>query len=390
MPENTLLRADGPALLESATARLPRLIGDVGRLVAVESPSSDLAAVARSADTVAAVGAAHLGAPPERLMLDGRTHLRWRFGPGPSRVLVLGHHDTVWPVGSLAVHPFSAGDGTLRGPGCLDMKTGLAMAFDALAALADPSGVCLLVTGDEELGSPSSRALIEEEAAGCDAVLVLEAAAGGGALKVERKGRAGHTITIAGRAAHAGLEPEKGVNAGVELAHQVLACTALADEGEGTTVTASLLAAGTSINTVPDAASFTVDVRARSRAELERVDRAVHGLRPRLPGARVTAEGGVDRMPLERSASADLFALAADAARTLGLPALRGAAVGGGSDGNLTAALGVPTLDGLGAVGDGAHAAHEHVLLDELPGRLALLAVLLDRLLRRTPTEVTR
>lgn len=387
MPDNAPPEPDGPdgrALQAAITARLPDLLDDLGRLVRCESPSTDLAAVARSAETVAAVGTARTAAAPERVVIDGCAHLRWRFGPAGTRVLVLGHHDTVWPVGSLRAHPFRTEDGILRGPGCLDMKAGLVMAFHALTALPDPSGVCLLVTGDEELGSPTSRALIEAEAAGAHAVLVLEAAAGG-ALKVERKGRAHYTIGITGRAAHAGLEPEAGVNAAVELAHQVLAAQAVAETPAGTTVTPSVLHAGTSANTVPASAAFSLDVRAWSRAELERADRAIRGLRPRLPGARVDVDGGIDRPPLERASSAALFAMAAELAPAAGLGTIRGAAVGGGSDGNLTAALGIPTLDGLGAVGDGAHAAHEHVVLSELPGRIALLALLLDRLLRADP-----
>ncbi|MFB9835114.1 M20 family metallopeptidase [Actinoallomurus acaciae] len=393
MPENALSEADGQALLATITARLPQLLDDIEQIVTCESPSSDLAAVARSAETVAYVGQARLRAEPESLVIDGCTHLRWRFGSAGTRVLLLGHHDTVWPVGSLDVHPFSDENGVLRGPGCLDMKTGLVMAFHTLAALGVPSGVSLLVTGDEELGSPTSRALIEAEAAGCEAVLVLEAAAGG-MLKLERKGRAHYTVRIAGRAAHAGLEPEVGVNAAIELAHQVLAVAAIADAEAGTTVTPCVLTAGTSANTVPESAAFAVDVRAWSLAELDRVDGAIRGLRPRVPGARVTVTGGIDRPPLEGAASAGLFAMAAEIARTIGIEPLRGASVGGGSDGNLTAALGIPTLDGLGAVGDGAHAAHEHVLLAELPGRITLLALLLKRLLGEEggstePPEVT-
>jgi glutamate carboxypeptidase len=213
------------------------LLDDVEALVTCESPSADLDAVARSADVVARVGAARLGAPPERIVLEGRTHLRWRFGAGPARVLVLGHHDTVWPIGSLVRHPYSVRDGVLRGPGCFDMKAGLAMAFHAVAALPDPDGVTILVTGDEEIGSPTSRELIEAEAAGCAAALVLEASADGGALKTERKGVALYEVRIVGRAAHAGLEPEAGVNAAVELAHQLLAVAGLGDAARGTTVT---------------------------------------------------------------------------------------------------------------------------------------------------------
>jgi glutamate carboxypeptidase len=360
---------------------LPRLVEDIGTLVACESPSSDLAAVAASADVVARLGTARLGVEPDRVVLDGRTHLRWRLGGGRRRVLVLGHHDTVWPHGSLATHPFTVTDGVMRGPGCFDMKAGLVMAFHALAALSDVDGVTVLVTGDEELGSPTSRELIETEARGCVAALVLEAAAEHGALKTQRKGGSLYEVTAHGRAAHAGLEPEKGVNATVELAHQTLAVTGLADPAVGTTVTPTRCQAGTTSNTVPATGNCTVDVRVVTRAEQDRVDAAMRALRPVLPGATLTVSGGPNRPPLDEASSAALFARARDLASSLGLPAVRGAAVGGASDGNFTAGIGVPTLDGLGASGGGAHADDEHVLVDELPGRTVLLAALLADLL---------
>jgi glutamate carboxypeptidase len=363
------------------TAVLPRLIEDVGTLVACESPSADLAAVAASADVVTGLGAARLGAEPDRIVLDGRTHLRWRLGTGPRRVLVLGHHDTVWPHGTLARRPFDVTDGVLRGPGCFDMKTGVVMAFNAIASLSDVDGITLLVTGDEELGSPSSRELIETEAGGCAAALVLEASADGGALKTARKGVSLYQVSAHGRAAHAGLEPEKGVNASLELAHQLPIVAALADPGLGTTVTPTLLRAGTTTNTVPADGEFAVDVRVRTRTEQDRVEQAMRALTPILPGARLSVTGGPNRPPLEESASAALFQRAQKLAADLDLPPLTSAAVGGASDGNFTAGIGVPTLDGLGAVGGGAHAEHEHVLVDELPGRTALLAALLRDLL---------
>ncbi|MDQ2583668.1 M20 family metallopeptidase [Saccharothrix yanglingensis] len=357
------------------------MLADIVELVACESPSEDLAAVAAGADLVARIGADRLGVAPERITSAGRAHLRWAFGDGPTRVLVLGHHDTVWPVGSLATHPVTAAGGVLRGPGCFDMKAGLVVAFHAIAALPDRAGVTLLVTGDEEIGSPTSRELIRAEAAGCSAALVLEASAPGGALKVERKGVSQYSVRVTGRAAHAGLEPERGVNASVELAHQVLAVAALADPGRGTTVTPTLLSAGASANTVPAAGEFAVDVRARDAAEQDRVDAALRALRPVLDGAVLEVVGGPNRPPLPRTASADLFDRASRVAAALGLPPLRGVAVGGGSDGNFTAGVGTPTLDGLGAVGGGAHADDEHVLIDELAPRAALVAALVADLL---------
>jgi glutamate carboxypeptidase len=360
---------------------LSLLVEDIGTLVRRESPSADLAAVAASADVVARLGTARLGVEPDRIVVEGRTHLRWRLGTGPRRVLVLCHHDTVWPHGTLATHPFAVTDGVLRGPGCFDMKTGLVMAFHAVAGLPDRDGITLLVTGDEEVGSPTSRDLIEAEARDCVAALVLEAAAAHGALKTQRKGVSLYEVTANGRAAHAGLEPEKGVNATVELAHQVHAVAALADPATGTTVTPTRIQAGTTSNTVPATGGFAVDVRVTTRAEQDRVDTAMRALRPVLPGATLTVTGGPNRPPLEAAASAALFARARDLAASLGLPEVLGAAVGGASDGNFTAGIGVPTLDGLGASGGGAHADDEHVLVDELPGRAALVAALLADLL---------
>jgi glutamate carboxypeptidase len=251
----------------------------------------------------------------------------------------------------------------------------------AMHAAANRTGVTLLVTGDEEIGSPSSRTLVESEARSAEAVLVLEAAAPGGALKTERKGVSLYQVRATGRAAHAGLEPERGVNATVELAHQVLAVTALADPDLGTTVTPTLLAAGNTTNTVPAAGEFAVDVRVRDAAEQQRVDVAMRALRPVSRGAGLAVLGGPNRPPLPAASSEWLFARAAALAADLGLPALTRAAVGGGSDGNLTAGVGTPTLDGLGAVGGGAHADDEHVLLAELPGRLALVRALIADLL---------
>jgi len=369
------------------------MLDDIEQLVLCESPSTDLDAVARSADVVAELGTRLLGVEPERIVRDGRTHLRWRFGDNP-QVLLLGHHDTVWPIGSLLTHPFEVRDGRLRGPGCFDMKAGLVIGFHALAAVEDRDGVTFLVTGDEELGSPSSRALIEDEARRLSAALVLEASAEGGALKTERKGVSLYDVVVHGSAAHAGLEPERGVNATIEVAHQVLAICRLGSAGVGTTVTPTRMEAGTTTNTVPASGPGAVDVRARTGAEQDRVHAALVSLRPALDGARIEVTGGVNRPPLEAAASRALFDRAARLAEGLGLQPLSAAAVGGGSDGNFTAGVGTPTLDGLGAVGGGAHAADENVVIAELPGRTALLTALVTQLLsdrrgRRTVTSST-
>ncbi|MDX3658759.1 M20 family metallopeptidase [Streptomyces sp. ID05-26A] len=351
------------------------LLNDIERLVSCESPSTDLAAVARSAKVTAEVGAALLGAEPERIVLDGRTHLRWRLGSGPRKVLLLGHHDTVWPLGTLDRIPFSVRDGVLRGPGCFDMKTGVVMIFHAVAALGSPDGVTVLVTGDEEIGSPSSRGLIETEAVEHSAVLVCEGSADGGALKTERKGTSMYEVTLHGRASHAGLEPERGVNATIEAAHQILAVSLLADAGLGTTVVPTVLSSGTTTNTVPAQGKFMVDVRVRTLDEQSRVDEDMKALKAVLDDAKVEVDGGPNRPPMELSASGALFDLASRL-----LPGITQAAVGGASDGNFTAGAGVPTLDGLGAVGGGAHAEHEHVLVSELVPRTELLSALVREL----------
>jgi glutamate carboxypeptidase len=265
------------------------------------------------------------------------------------------------------------------------MKAGLVQGFTALGRLredgADLDGVTVLVTGDEEIGSPSSADLIRAEAAGCDAVFVLEASGDGGALKTGRKGASMYDVVVTGRAAHAGLEPAKGINTTVEMAHQVLAIIGLADPERGTTVTPTVLASGATTNTVPAAGRLAVDVRALTTAEQQRVDDGMRALTPQVPGAVLEIRGGINRPPLEEAQSAGLFALARAAADRLGLPRPAGVTVGGASDGNFTAGIGVPTLDGLGAVGGGAHALDEHLIAVELPRRAALLAALVEAVL---------
>lgn len=368
-------------LVERAEQALGQLIKDIEALVRLESPSSDLDALRRSADLVTEIGTRYLGVGPERIEIDGRPHLAWRLGPGPRRVIILAHHDTVWPIGSWGEDPWSFTDGVIRGPGCFDMITGILQAMLGIRLLAedgvDLDGVTLLVTADEEIGSPTSRALIESESAGCSAAFVLEASGPGGALKTERKGTSNYYLNIVGRAAHAGLEPEKGINAGVELARQVLVINELGNADLGTTVTPTVLSAGTTTNTVPAMARISVDVRVRTIAEQQRVDDDFRALQPILPGAVLELEGGPNRPPLQATASAALFERATRLAGDAGLDPLESVAVGGASDGNFTAGIGIPTLDGLGAVGGGAHADDEHVIADKIPGRTALLAILI-------------
>ncbi|MGN2362131.1 M20 family metallopeptidase [Streptomyces luridiscabiei] len=386
------------------------MLADLEALVRCESYSADHAALARSAEAVGALGARLLGTAPESIVIDGVTHLRWVFGT--PRVLLVGHHDTVWPTGSLEARPWSVTAGIARGPGVLDMKAGLVKMFHALASLRTLDGVCVLVNGDEEIGSPTSRELIEEAARGSAAAFVLEASGDrDGALKTARKGSSRYEVTVHGRAAHAGLDPEKGVNAAVEAAHQVLAiagigaavaggagstgvpggtgATGVAGDsaatggGAGTsTVTPTLLSAGSTPNTVPARARIAVDVRVPTSAAQDHIDTLLRGLTPRTPGARLEIQDIGGRPPMEPGASAELFALASRIARELGQGPLRGIAVGGVSDGNCTAAVGCPTLDGLGAVGAGAHADDEYVEVASMIPRSRLLAELVTRTLR--------
>ena len=371
--------------LAALEQRLPVLLDDLERLVRCESPSADLDAVRRSAELIAEIGTARLGVAPEPVEIDCCSHLRWRFGPGPNRIVILAHHDTVWPLGSLATHPFSIDGTVIRGPGTVDMKAGLVQAIHALAVLiergVDLAGVCLLVTGDEEIGSPTSRALIEAEARGCAACFVLEGAGPGGALKTGRKGTSLYRLEVKGRAAHAGAEPEKGINAGVELARLILTTSVMGVPALGTTVVPTVAAAGTTTNTVPATAHLAVDVRAATFAEQDRVHAAMLALRPTLPGAVITVLGEPNRPPMEVTSGAALFDRAAMLARRDGLGELVQTSVGGASDGNFTAGIGVPTLDGLGAVGGGAHADDEHIVLAELAPRTALLVALVADLL---------
>jgi len=293
---------------------------------------------------------------------------------------VIGHFDTVWPTGTLGRWPFVVDGDRASGPGAFDMKAGIVQGLYAVATLPSLEGIAILFTSDEELGSPTSAPLIRELASTMEATLVLEPSAGG-ALKTGRKGVSQYEVHIEGRAAHAGLDPEKGANALIELAHQVLQIEALADPGAGTTVTPTVARAGTASNVVPASAAITVDVRIATIAEQERVAAAMRALKPSTAGTALRLDADENRPPLEEAASANLFARAQRIAAGLGLNELRGVTVGGASDGNLTAAAGCPTLDGLGAVGDGAHAEGEHVVVSEMAPRASLVAALLEDLL---------
>ena len=359
----------------SPVAELQQLIDDVRRLVEVESPSLDVEAITASAENLAAFIEEHTGRAAE--LVDGPVgpHVHWRGGGAP-RVLILGHHDTVFPLGTLAARPFDVTDGRMTGPGVFAMKAGIVQAVHAVAELDDASGVEMLFTADEEVGSHSSRALLEARALACGNVLVLEPSADGGAVKTGRKGCGTFEVVVRGRAAHAGLEPEQGVNALVEASHQVLRIAAFAAPEVGTTVTPSVATAGTADNVVPAEARIKVDVRVTGPEEKDRIEAAMAGLTAVDPSATIEVLGQVNRPPMPESASDTLFPLAQAAS-----PGIEGGAVGGGSDGNFTAAIGVPTLDGLGAVGGGAHADHEWVDATTLPARVDLVRGILERLL---------
>jgi len=359
------------------------MLDHLSALVSVETPSVDLTACMAGAVAVSELAAALLQEPGERLEVGGRPHLRWKWPAGEGRpgVLLIGHYDTVWPMGTVARWSFFADEsaGTATGPGCFDMKAGIIQLFHAVASLDTRDGIEILLTSDEEIGSPTSRDLIEDAARQASAALILEPSAGG-ALKVERKGIGMYRVEVRGRAAHAGLEPENGANALVELSHLLIATSAMARPDRGTTVTPAVAQAGTARNVVPALAYAELDVRAVLPQEALRVDRELKALQTTVPGTVVCITGGPNRPPMPRSSSATLHPLACDLASGLGLGPLGGASVGGGSDGNFTAAAGCPTLDGLGAVGGNAHAEGEHVSIAAMPERAALLAELLDHL----------
>jgi glutamate carboxypeptidase len=371
------------ALLDFCDAERQWLLDTIEALVRLESPSLDKAAVDRCGDELAARLAA-IGARVERLRQPERgDHVRAEFGTGERQVLLLGHFDTVWAAGQIERMPLVERDGRLHGPGVFDMKSGIAvsmLAMRALSACGVPAPrVTMLWTTDEEIGSASSRAAIEAEARRSVAVLVMEPALAGGAAKTSRKGCGEYELTVHGIPAHAGLDPGKGASAIVELAHQVPAIAAIQDLARGISVNIGVIEGGTRPNVVAPHARAVIDVRVPRLADVPAVESALRGLQPRLQGTRLELSGGMERPPLERSAAVvRLYEVARAVAAELGHELGEGGA-GGGSDGNFTAALGVPTLDGLGPSGDGAHALHEHVVLADLTWRAALVAGLVAR-----------
>jgi len=363
------------------------MVADLTRLVEMESPTDNKSALDRLGEHLAA-RLQHLGAQVEvfpQAQAGDHLRARWESGDaeGDGGLLLLCHMDTVWDMGTLAERPVVIRDGRLFGPGAFDMKGGIVIALWAIRVLRGlkimpKRRVTLLLTSDEETGSKTSRPIVEMEALQHDAVLVLEPAQPpNAALKTWRKGVGAYQVRTTGVSAHAGAAHDQGVNAIEELAHQVVAIQALTDYTAGTTVNVGVVSGGTRGNVVPQSAWARVDVRVMNQAEADRLDRSLRSLQPHLKGASVEVTGGINRPPMVRTAAGvSLFQEAAEIASELGFSVTE-TGTGGGSDGNFTAALGVPTLDGLGVVGDGGHAQHENAVISSLPERAALLAGLL-------------
>jgi glutamate carboxypeptidase len=357
--------------------RRDEMIEVLRRLVEIESPSDDRAALDRFASALVALFGDFGSLSIVEAARGQHLYLEVEGVEATPHAVALCHYDTVWPLGTLEKIPFSVQDGVARGPGCFDMKSGIVLLYFALQRVRPRRRLRVLFTCDEEVGSLTSRALIEDTARDAAVAFVLESPLPGGTLKTARKGTGDYVLRIEGRAAHAGVEPQKGISAVHELAQQILALHALNDYAVGTTVNVGVVQGGTRPNVVAAGAEAQIDVRVSTLAEAARLDSAIRGLQAALPGAKLSIEGGLNRPPMERSpAMAALFTQAQQIAASMGVHLEEGS-TGGGSDGNFTAAIGIPTLDGLGAEGEGAHAAHEHVLTDSLPRRAALLAGLL-------------
>src|SRR6266705_80372 len=365
---------------------LPDMLATLRRFVIAESPSLEKAAADCCCGLIAEEWRKR-GARVERITQRHRgdhlciTYLQNKSHPA-GQLLVLGHYDTVYSTGTLRKMPFRLSPGRAYGPGTFDMKAGIVQALFALQALQQNNvirrkRIVFLWTSDEEIGSESSRKLLEAEARRSDAVFVLEPSFGPrGLLKTARKGVGEAELIVHGRASHAGLAPQEGVNAIHELARQLARIEKWNDLRRGVTINAGTVEGGTRTNVIPERARAVLDLRALRGSDMRSLERRLHSLRPLQHGAKLEITGGFDRPPLERKMSASLFARAKALAKQMNL-SLGECTVGGGSDGNYTAALGIPTLDGLGAVGDGAHSSREHVFINTMPARAALLAALL-------------
>ena len=383
--------ATGRTLLDYFAGRREEILSLTRAVVEVESPSGDsegsrevVGLLARAAEKIEAF------APAERIAAgeDFGDHLRLRAfgGEGAEKtILLVGHTDTVHARGSLRERPWREEGGRLYGPGVFDTKANCVLALEAVGAcrglgLKPSKPVVVLLTCDEEVGSFTGRALVEEEARRAEAVLVLEPSAPGGRAKTARKGTGGYTLDVRGVAAHAGLDPEKGASAILELARQIERLHALSDPATGTTVNVGVVEGGTRSNVVAAHARAEIDVRFATSLEAARLDQIIRGLQPFDPRVSLRIEGGVNRPPLERTEGvARLYEHARGVAAALDFE-LGETSVGGASDGNFAAVVGAPVLDGLGVEGGGAHADHEHIVADDLPRRAALLAALIASL----------
>ena len=356
--------------------RLDPMLSAIEALVRCESPSEDIEACRNVVALASDIATRVLGTPAQIKEIEGRPVFWW--GAQEPEVLILAHLDTVWPIGSYLPLWEVSGD-VVRGPGVFDMKAGFVQALFALKGIE--GSVALIATTDEEIGSFASRQLIKDLSSKAKAVLVVEASLDG-KVKTGRKGTAMYQIHVHGLASHAGLEPEKGVNATVEMAHLVLRLAALEDQKLGTTVVPTLMHSGNSANTVPDLATLEIDARSFSQEELLRVDAAVRSLTPTHKGARIEVTGGLNRPPLQPTSTKSLYERAEKVAAELGMAPLGCAEVGGASDGNFAAAAGAQVLDGLGAVGGGAHAPSEWLSLKSIEERSNFMHAFIKDLLK--------
>jgi glutamate carboxypeptidase len=370
-------------LLPYCERQLPEALHFLQEMVGMESPSFDKPLIDKFVKFAGSRFAAIGGEVEFATMEKFGDHLIARFpGRSSERILLLGHTDTVWPAGEITKRPFKVDKGRAFGPGVFDMKAGIVLMWLAIDALRKVHGnlsksLTVLLVSDEEIGSNSSRRLTESEASACRAVLVLEPSLPGGALKTARKGIGTFTVKAVGRAAHAGIDPGSGINAIEEISRQIIKLQGLNDVIRGTTVTVGLVQGGIRSNVVPAEAAAEVDIRITSNEEAERITKLIKTLSPELPNARLEIRGSINRPPMERtSETSRLFQLAQKVATNLGFTLQEGS-TGGASDGNFTSALGIPTLDGLGAVGGGAHAVDEWVDIESLPRRAALIAGLI-------------
>ncbi len=354
------------------------ILGDIKRLVQAQSPSLNKEATDRCGEVLQSIVAERLGVAAEINRQDKLgDHRLFRVGNGPQVTSILGHFDTVWDIDEI---PMIEKDGKLFGPGVLDMKAGLVQSIWAVRALQQTGGLTshtirFICPSDEELGSPSSRQWIEQQAKGSSRVLVAEpAVAKTHEAKIARKGSGRFEVHITGRAAHAGNNPEDGISAVQEMAHQILYLHSLNAPELGTTINVGVAKGGSKLNVVADEAWLGVDLRVTNLAEAQRVEAAIKACTPHLEGAKVDVIGGMSRPPMEQTPqNLALFRQAQQAVKRLGVD-LKGKSVGGGSDGNFTSAMGIATLDGLGATGEGIHARHEHIIVADIPLRAALIA----------------